>query len=299
MLAPPTRSQRRKNPDGSYTVPLPAQHSGKQDIQVNINGKDSNKETLTVQAPTPIPSKVQGNMGEQGVLETVALSSAALTGLQSGDTLDLTVTAKDAFKNPLTGLASAIALTHGQTGSFVWKDHHDGTYTTSLPLTKLGSDSLTATINTIASQPISITVETQQTKTSVFDIELHAQHPLISAGQSTTLTLTLRDKHNNNVEKIPSSDIKLEDNKLTLSNIQWKEQGNGVYTTEISFKQLGNHKLVSTVGFTNSPSIDIDVIALKGAIHVHHVNLDATPKQFVVGEKFNSNSRCLISLIMA
>ncbi|MFV8208581.1 hypothetical protein, partial [Enterobacter cloacae complex sp.6701988] len=74
-------------------------------------------------------------MGEQGVLETVALSSAALTGLQSGDTLDLTVTAKDAFKNPLTGLASAIALTHGQTGSFVWKDHHDGTYTTSLPLT--------------------------------------------------------------------------------------------------------------------------------------------------------------------
>ncbi|QLQ97999.1 invasin domain 3-containing protein [Providencia alcalifaciens] len=274
-----------QNPDGSYTVPLPAQHSGKQDIQVIINGKDSNKETLTVQAPTPIPSKVQGNMGEQGVLETVALSSAALTGLQSGDTLDLTVTAKDAFKNPLTGLASAIALTHGQTGSFVWKDHHDGTYTTSLPLTKLGSDSLTATINTIASQPISITVETQQTKTSVNAVELHAQHLQISAGQSTTLTLTLRDKHNNNVEKIPSSDIKLEDNKLTLSNIQWKEQGNGVYTTEISFKQLGNHKLVSTVGFTNSPSIDIDVIALKGAIHVHHVNLDATPKQFVVGEK--------------
>ncbi|SQI31521.1 Uncharacterised protein [Providencia alcalifaciens] len=52
-----------QNPDGSYTVTLPAQHSGKQDIQVSVNGKDSNKETLTVQAPTPIPSKGTGEHG--------------------------------------------------------------------------------------------------------------------------------------------------------------------------------------------------------------------------------------------
>ncbi|UBX50823.1 inverse autotransporter beta domain-containing protein [Providencia alcalifaciens] len=274
-----------QNPDGSYTVTLPAQHSGKQDILVTVNGKDSNKEILTVQAPKPMPTNTKGNVGEQGVLATVKLDSGVLTSLKSGDTLDLTVTATDTFKNPLTGLASAITLAHAQTGTVTWKDNQDGTYSGVLALSKLGNDTLTSTVNKLSSKAISFTVELQQDKASVTAVKLHALHPLISAGQSTTLTITLRDKHNNGVVKIPSSDIKLEDNKLALSNIQWKEQGNGVYTTEILFQLLGNHKLISTVGITNSHPIDVDVTALKGAIHVHHVNLDATPKQFVVGEK--------------
>ena len=274
-----------QNPDGSYTVELPAQHSGSKDIQVTVNGKDSNQATLTVQAPTSTAANTNGNAGEQGVLATVELTTGLLTNLKSGDTLTLTVTAKDTFKNPLTGLASAIALTHAQTGSVTWSDNQDGTYSGVLTLTKLGNDSLNATVNTIASQATSITVNPQQGKTFVTTVELHTQHPQVSAGEKATLTLTVRDKHQNGVVRIPSNDIKLEDNKLALSNIQWQEQGNGVYTAELPLSQLGNHKLISTVNFIESPAIDVDVTALKGAIRVHRVSLDATPKQFVVGEK--------------
>ncbi|MTC69345.1 invasin domain 3-containing protein [Providencia sp. wls1914] len=274
-----------QNPNGSYTVELPAQHSGSKNIQVTVNGKDSNQATLTVQAPTPIPTNIHGNAGEQGVLATVELTTGSLVNLKSGDTLALTVTAKDSFKNPLTGLASAITLGHNQAGAVAWTDNQDGTYSASLPLTKLGSDTLNAAVNTITSQAISITVAPQQNRASITIVELQTQHPQVSAGQSTTLTLILRDKYNNGVVQLSSNDIKLENNKLALSNIQWQEQGNGVYTTELPFNQLGRHKLISTVNFIDSPTVDVDVTALKGAIRVHQVRLNATPKQFVVGEQ--------------
>ncbi|MTC22490.1 MULTISPECIES: inverse autotransporter beta domain-containing protein [unclassified Providencia] len=148
-----------QNPDGSYTVTLPAQHSGNKHIQVSVNGKGSNQATITVQAPSTISSVPNGQSGAQGVLDTVILSSSALTNLKSGDSLALTVTATDSFNNPLTGLASAITLAHVQTGNVTWTDNQDGTYTASLVLNKLGSDTLTATVNAIASQTISITVE--------------------------------------------------------------------------------------------------------------------------------------------
>ncbi|WPA92617.1 invasin domain 3-containing protein [Providencia zhijiangensis] len=256
-----------QNADGSYTVELPAQHSGSKNIQVTVNGKDSNQATITVQAPKPIPANTTGNAGEQGVLATVELTTGSLADLKSGDTLALTVTAQDSFKNPLTGLASAITLAHQQTGTVTWKDNQNGTYTASLELSKLGSDTLTATVNAIASQPTSVTVEAQQGKASVTAVELHAQPTIITAGQSTTLTFTLRDKHNNGVVKIPSSDIKLEDNKLALSNIQWQEQGNGVYTTSIMFSEVRTHSLTASIGqFTETTNVIVNSPTGKDAV---------------------------------
>ncbi|HEQ1859883.1 TPA: hypothetical protein VEO38_003469, partial [Providencia alcalifaciens] len=256
-----------QNPDGSYTVELPAQHSGSKNIQVTVNGKDSNNATLTVQAPQPTPAKANGNTGEQGVLATVELTAGSLANLKSGDTLTLTVTAQDTFKNPLTGLASAITLSHNQAGTVTWVDNQDGTYSGTLTLTKLGNDTLNATVNAIASQPTSITVNPQQGKASVTAVELHAQPPIITAGQSTTLTLTLRDKHDNGVVQIPSNDIKLEDNKLALSNIQWQEQGNGVYTTSIMFSEVRTHSLTAGIGqFTEATNVIVNSPTGKDAV---------------------------------
>ncbi|WP_323084297.1 invasin domain 3-containing protein [Providencia alcalifaciens] len=274
-----------QNPDGSYTVTLPAQHSGKQDIQVTVNGQPSNNATLSVNAPKPITTNTTGKAGEQGVLDKLTLSSGALTNLKSGDTLALTVTVQDTFKNPLTGLASTITLTHAQAGTVTWTDNKDGTYSGTLSLSKLGADTLTAAVGTNRSQDISITVEPQNSQKFVTAVKLQTQHPQISAGEKATIILTLHDKYQNGVVQISSNDIKLEDNKLALSNIQWQEQGNGVYITELPLSQLGNHKLISTVNFLETPAIDVDVTALRGAIRVHHVSLDATPKQFVVGQK--------------
>ncbi|HHR6131152.1 TPA: inverse autotransporter beta domain-containing protein [Providencia alcalifaciens] len=274
-----------QNKDGSYTVTLPAQHSGQHDLQVTVNGQPSNTATLTVNTPKPTTTNTTGKAGEQGVLDNLILSSGSLSHLKSGDTLALTVTAQDAFKNPLTGLASTLTLAHQQAGTVTWKDNQDGTYTASLPLTKLGADTLMATVGTIISQAISITVESQNSQKFVTAVKLQTQHPQISAGEKATIILTLHDKYQNGVVQISSNDIKLEDNKLALSNIQWQEQGNGVYSTELPLSQLGNHKLISTVNFIDSPTIDVDVTALRGAIRVHHVSLDATPKQFVVGQK--------------
>ncbi|MGG4665312.1 hypothetical protein, partial [Providencia vermicola] len=205
-------------------------------------------------------------------------------GLKSGDIITLTVRIQDHFANPLTGLTSHITLAHNQAGTVTWVDHQDGTYSAPLTLTKLGDDPLKATVQNVDSQSMAIIVEPQQSKTSVNTVELHTLHPLVSVGQAATLTLTLLDKHNNGVVQIPSNEIKLENNKLTLSNIQWQEQGDGVYTTELPFSQIGNQKLISTVNFIESQSVDVDVTALKGATRVHRVTLDATPKQLVVGE---------------
>ncbi|HEQ1860061.1 TPA: inverse autotransporter beta domain-containing protein, partial [Providencia alcalifaciens] len=78
-----------QNPDSSYTVELPAQHSGSKDIQVSVNGKDSNQATLIVQAPTSTVANTNGNAGEQGVLATIELTAGSLANLKSGDTLAL------------------------------------------------------------------------------------------------------------------------------------------------------------------------------------------------------------------
>ncbi|WP_275077046.1 hypothetical protein, partial [Providencia rettgeri] len=69
---------------------LPAQQSGDKLINVSVNGKDSNKETLNVQPPAPVTPNSQGQTGQQGVVDKLDIKTGSISNLKSGDTLDVT-----------------------------------------------------------------------------------------------------------------------------------------------------------------------------------------------------------------
>ncbi|MEX6370921.1 invasin domain 3-containing protein, partial [Providencia huaxiensis] len=124
---------------------------------------------------------------KQGVVSSVVLS-APNTTLTSGANVQLTVSLKDAFHNPLKGVSSKhIALQHSQMGSVAWVDHNNGNYTATLPLNKLGPDTLKATVNSIASQAVTVDVQNTNQVTQISTLELSPIAPT-AAGNSPTLT---------------------------------------------------------------------------------------------------------------
>lgn len=103
-----------------------------------------------------------GIRNQRGVIKTVTLASSAVNDLKSGQSLQLTVTLKDVFGNPLEGLSGAgIQLNHRQPSSrsVTWIDLRNGDYTALLPLTKIGQDTLTVKVNKITTSPLNINVE--------------------------------------------------------------------------------------------------------------------------------------------
>ncbi|WP_273827962.1 hypothetical protein, partial [Providencia rettgeri] len=118
------------NTDGSYTAELPAQQSGDKLINVSVNGKDSNKETLNVQPPAPVSPNSQGQKDQKGVVKTLEITTGSTSGLKSGDTLEVTVTATDAFGNGIKGLdKDNLNLGNLKGDTLNWTDNGDGSYT--------------------------------------------------------------------------------------------------------------------------------------------------------------------------
>ncbi|MEX6210014.1 hypothetical protein AB6G58_08180 [Providencia huaxiensis] len=137
---PPISVSVTQQTDGSYTGTLPGQLSGAHEVVISTNGLTSKPKTLNVAQADTVTATADGSgiKDKQGVVSSVVLS-ASKTALTSGANVQLTVSLKDTFHNPLKGVSSKhIALQHSQMGSVAWVDHNNGNYTATLPLNKLG-----------------------------------------------------------------------------------------------------------------------------------------------------------------
>ncbi|WP_272685415.1 invasin domain 3-containing protein [Providencia sp. PROV130] len=227
--------------DGRYTGTLPGQQTGDYEVVITANSKSSAPKTLTVAQPDTLAAST-GKAGERGVVSQVALK-AATTGA-SGDDLLLTVTLKDSFNNPLKGVNSAnIAVSNQQQkAAFVWTDHHNGSYTATLPLKVLGSDTLKATVNTKESQNVTIVVKNADQVTQINTLELS---PIASsaAGKAQQITVKAVDIHKNGVTQL-TDNFKVMLNGI-LVNVTFTETpvNSGLYTATLPLQKTGSYQI--------------------------------------------------------
>ncbi|MCB6145718.1 Ig-like domain-containing protein [Providencia rettgeri] len=187
---------------GIYNGKLPGQHTGSPSITVTVDGQTSSPETLIVEQPKPIsPNNTNGTgqKGEKGVIDSIIITPSKTHGLQSGDTLDVIVTITDAFGNGLSGLnTDNIDIGKHKGDTLAWTDNGDGSYTTTLPLSKVGNTDLTASINGTTSPKIDVLVNNASGTIHVDKVKItKTEKP--AAGTDSIVTIELTDKHGNHV----------------------------------------------------------------------------------------------------
>ncbi|MEY0288128.1 inverse autotransporter beta domain-containing protein [Providencia rettgeri] len=204
---------------GVYTGKLPGQHSGTSNITVTVDGQTSPPETLIVEQPKTIsPNNTDGTgqKGEKGVIDSIVATPNKTHGLQSGDTLDVTVTITDTFGNGLSGLnTNNIDIGKHKGDTLTWKDNGDGSYTTTLPLTETGTNNLTASINGTISPKTDVLVSNANGTVHVDKVKIiKTEKP--AAGIDSTITLELTDKHGNPVVGETEVTVNINDQPHTL-----------------------------------------------------------------------------------
>ncbi|EMM9644075.1 hypothetical protein RG118_004505, partial [Providencia rettgeri] len=233
--------------DGSYTGTLAGQLSGAHEVVISTNGLKSKPKTLNVAQADTVTATTDGSgiKDKQGVVSSVVLS-APNTTLTSGANVQLTVSLKDAFHNPLKGVSSKhIALQHSQMGSVAWVDHNNGNYTATLPLNKLGPDTLKATVNSIASQAVTVDVQNTNQVTQISTLELSPIAPT-AAGNSPTLTVKALDINQHGVTQI-ADDFKVTLNGALIDAIFTESlTSKGAYTVTLPPQKVGKYTVKVT-----------------------------------------------------
>ncbi|HHE8320300.1 TPA: invasin domain 3-containing protein [Providencia rettgeri] len=275
---------------GRYVGTLPGQQSGPHSMVASIPTQSvtSIKKPFDVSKPTSIEAAASNGSGTKGkykVVSDVQFDVAPTANLKTGDKITLTVTLKDAFGNGLKGItSSSITTTHKQSGTVIWADNADGTYTSTLLLKKLGADTLKVAINGIP-QSQTIDVKAPQGKLVVNKVALKATNKALAVGDTVELQLTLTDNYGNGVEKVKTDEIQLEHNNTLVPQLTWTEQSAGVYTATYPLHQQGKNTFVSRVNNQTNTPLVIDVSALSGAANVAAVELKTDTNQLTVGSK--------------
>ncbi|MEY0519896.1 Ig-like domain-containing protein, partial [Providencia huaxiensis] len=183
---------------GIYEITLPALQAGKHDIHTSVNNTVSIKESLLVEQPKPISpnnSNGTGQQGEKGVIDKVTIALDHTHRFESDNPLEITVTVTDAFGNGLAGLnTDNIDIGKHKGDTLTWTDNGDGSYTTTLPLTEVGNNDLTATINGTTSSKTDVLVNNASGTVHIDKVKIiKTEKP--AAGIDSTITLELTDKH--------------------------------------------------------------------------------------------------------
>ncbi|MEX9602714.1 MULTISPECIES: invasin domain 3-containing protein [unclassified Providencia] len=277
-------------PSGNYVGTLPGQQSGQHNIVVSIPTTNtvSNKKPFDVSNPAPIAAAASdggGKKGQHKVVNEVQFIVAPTANLKAGNKVTLTIMLKDAFGNGLKEVSSnSLTIIHQQSGSVIWKDNADGTYTADLLLSKLGTDTLKVTANGISQSQV-IDVKAPQSTSVVNNMVLKAINKVFTVGDLAELQLTLTDSHGNGVEKVQANDIQLEHNHTPVPKLAWLEKGAGIYTTTLPLHQQGKNIFVSRVNHQTNTPLAIHVSALTGPAQVKIVELKASTNQLTVGSK--------------
>ncbi|HBO22441.1 MAG TPA: hypothetical protein DD649_06070, partial [Providencia sp.] len=247
---------------GTYTAELPAKNSGKYTIEVNANNKIASQIWIVKATRTISVNKKDGSgvENQRGVIKTIELTSSSTKNLKSGQSLQLSMVLKDAFDNPLEGLnGSNIQLQHQQkiSGNLIWSDQHNGSYTTLLPLTKIGQDNLTVKVNQITTSPLVINIGNATGTTQIKQVKINSI-TTPAAGETSAITLALTDDNNQPITGIDNNVIASIDGAEELLKIT-ETVNKGTYTGTLSGQKSGDHKVIVTVGGVKSAESTLTV----------------------------------------
>ncbi|MFP4864038.1 invasin domain 3-containing protein, partial [Providencia rettgeri] len=232
---------------GIYEITLPALQAGKHDIHTSVNNTVSIKESLLVEQPKPISpnnSNGTGQQGEKGVIDKVTIALDHTHRFESDNPLEITVTVTDAFGNGLAGLnTDNIDIGKHKGNTLNWVDNGDGSYTTTLTLTDVGSNDLTASVNGSHSPHTEVQVNNATGASHVDKVNIiKTEKP--AAGTNSTVTIALTDKHGNPV--VGATEITLNIDGQTHKRPA-KEGNPGIYEVTLPALQAGNHNISASV----------------------------------------------------
>ncbi|MEX9690808.1 hypothetical protein AB7Y06_17250 [Providencia rettgeri] len=265
--------------DGVYTTKQQLKTVDNYQFKATVNKQPSRIQTVEATDPSG-----------KDVVKTAALSTNTNT-LDAGKKVDLTLKLQDQYGNLVTDVTGAdIVLTDNNSAeiidsrSIAWNEVSTGVYKATLPLTKVGKHTLTATVNKQDANTKEVTVKALKGASNVNEIKSTPAVTSMSAGESTKLTLTMLDKYGNEVADVAPKDMKLENSDNTIiTKASWVKTPlhDSVYTAQITLEKVKQHTLSVEVN-GQIKKINIDVKPLKGAKNIAKVEL-TTPATAKLG----------------
>jgi hypothetical protein len=230
---------------GGWTL---GQKAGANTVTATLSGLDVSGSPVTFTA-TATPGPVDA--GTSGV----SASPATITASSGSSRSTITVTARDAFDNPVPGAAVTLSATGDgnaltqpaqPTGS-------DGTTTGTLSATTPGEHSVSATIG---GTPVAETATVTVSAGAPSAAQSGATVPPGTAGQATTVEIRLRDAQGNDVAGRASAIAVSVSGANPKSSLSVTDQGGGRYTAAYTPTKAGTDQVqvrVSGTAVSGSP----------------------------------------------
>ncbi|MBA8500454.1 inverse autotransporter beta domain-containing protein [Escherichia fergusonii] len=203
-----------------------------------------------------------------------------------GTPTTVTYTAKDAHDNPVSGLALTLSVS-GVTGTSFsgFTDEGNGLYRGTLTGTESGTANLMPQVNgTDAAQAaVSLTLTAGAVDPDVSELSASPSEIVADGEEKATLTLTLKDGHNNPVTvddgiSIAQTGTPLAD--LTVDTVDYSQKESGVYTVTVHGTRAGQATLqAGAAGVTVTQTVTLTLTA--GAVDPDVSELSASPSEIV------------------
>jgi hypothetical protein len=223
------------NGNGTYSANYTPTATGADNVTISLNGTPING--------SPFTSTVGAGGADPG--QTTA---TVLANLTAGDVSNITVTARDVAGNPLTtgGAGVVVTVAGANTATPVVTDNGDGTYTTTYTPTVAGTDNVAITLNgnAIGGSPYSTVIAAGTLDPAASTITPPAQ---IVAGGDSTVTITARDAHGNQVAAGGATVVLFINGVNPPSTPPVTDVGNGTYTATHSPTIAGLEEYDATI----------------------------------------------------
>lgn len=234
------------NGDGTITQTLTASSPGTATITGTLNSDSIGDDaTVTITAGEADPA-------------TTMISAAPAT-MTAGASSAIDVQLKDQYGNPLEGSGGTVALTAdlGSVGAVT--DNEDGSYTATFESTTSGTAAITGTVD---GQSINdtATVQVNAGPADPTTSTLTASPDVITVGESTTVTVELKDQYGNSLTASGGSVVFNTDTGAISGGVT--DVGDGSYTTTLTTSTTAGEATVSAtldgVGISDTATVTIN-----------------------------------------
>ncbi|MCA1800162.1 MAG: hypothetical protein LC650_02565, partial [Actinobacteria bacterium] len=213
----------------------------------------ANTYTLVFNADAPGVSNVNSNSFD--VMATAgdpANSIADVPNGAAGEQTSISITVLDAFDNPVTGVDGDLSVTindgpnSGATFDSIF-DNNDGTYSTAYTPETVGDDQITIELGDIdiTGSPYTSSVSTSDVSAS--NSSVIANPAELQVGNSSEVTVTVRDISNNLISGLTSSDFNTSVSGNGTRGSISETETDGVYTFNVSNKTAQDITVTVTV----------------------------------------------------
>jgi adhesin/invasin len=230
---------------------------------------------------SPVSFSATGTPGPVSAAKSlVTADPAQITASAGSSASTITVTARDAFENPIQGLAVTLSATG--TGNTLTQPAaptgSSGTTTGKLSATVPGDRVVSATIGGVA---ITATATVRVSAGVPAASQSSATVPAGTAGQVTTVQIRLRDAQGNAVEGRADAIGVTVSGANTVNQVPVAEQGSGAYTATYTPQKAGTDQIhVKVLGAELSGSLTSTVAAGPASAEESQVTLPARVSGF-------------------